>query len=315
MPRLRSALRLRPGPAPGPPPRAGAPRHPAHAGAPGRARGVSGPRGDHSLPGLGLLRPPGPNATGGPHPGLRGPDGWGRADRAAERPAPTRRRELARHDDFRGGLRQRLVVEGPLPRHRLRSVPGPDQVRDPAPRRPRRHPARPRLGGAKPQALRHPRGQRELRWRLPGVVPDGWAVAGGGTGHPGGDSGLGCGRQPWPGARSPRAPTRLCALRAHRGGTRRQEPADLRRLRHVPLQLRPDCGRLAEAGGDRSRRFGWLPPSFLARPPPLRRNCWRGWPGPETEIFGRRLPPTRAWIPASMRLWAWRLRSCGSWSA
>jgi serine protease AprX len=45
------------------------------------------------------------------------------------------------------------------------------KVRQHEPRRRTRHPPRARLGGAQPQALRHPHRQRELRRRLRGLLP------------------------------------------------------------------------------------------------------------------------------------------------
>jgi serine protease AprX len=60
-------------------------------------------------------------------------------------------------------------------------------------------------------------------------------------------------------ARPSRAAARLRPLRAHRGRRGRPQPAGLRRVRHVPLELRAHRGRPAEARGDRARHLGGAP--------------------------------------------------------
>ena len=74
---------------------------------------------------------------------------------------------------------------------------------------PRRHPPRPRVGDPQPQALRHPRRQRELRRRLRGLVPGGRPLPGGGARHARGPPRLRRRRATWATCRATRCCRRL----------------------------------------------------------------------------------------------------------
>ncbi len=95
-----------------------------------------------------------------------------------------------------------------------------------------------------------------VRRRLRGVVPDGPAVPGRGPRHPQRHPGLRGRRQPGAPARAPGAPAGFGAVGADRGRAGRPEPPRVRRLRDVPLELRADRGRPAEARGHRARDLG-----------------------------------------------------------
>ncbi len=196
---LRRGRRAPPGPSSGA--RRLPPRDPADA-APARGpRRVPRARRHHRLPRRRLLRPPGPGRSRGSDPPLRGHHEPPRPSRG---PQPAGRVELARHDDVGGRVRRRPPVGGPLPRDRLGGPARPGQVRLRPPHHPRRHPPRPRVGDPQPEALRHPRRQRELRRRLPGLVPGGRPFPGRRARHPRGPSRLRCRRKPratWRGTR------------------------------------------------------------------------------------------------------------------
>ena len=142
---LRRSVSGSAGALPDPGERAGA--HPAHGGADARERPLPRPRRDHRLPGLRLLRPPGPGGAEGPHPEVPGRHAEGGA---AQGPGPSGRVELARDDDLRGGLRQRPPLGRHLRGPGLRGRPRAGQGGHGATHQTRRHPPRASLGDPQP---------------------------------------------------------------------------------------------------------------------------------------------------------------------
>ena len=263
----------------------------------------------HRLPRFGLLRPPRPRGAAQPRHQVR------RRHRPPRRlPAhpPARRIELARDDDLRRRVRERHALGRPLPGPRLRGERRPREGGHGAADHAREHPPRPRMGRAKPGALRHPDLQRLLRRRLRSLVSLRRPLAGRREGDPRGDPRRRGRGKPRPFGGAPGPSPGLGPLGPDGGWARRQEPASPRGPRHLPRQLRPDDRRPPEAGSRSRPPSGSPRPSFPGRrprprqasTPTSRRRATTSWTS-----SSKRTPES---TPPSTRPGTWRRRSSGS---
>ena len=244
----------------------------------GRPRALPGTGRHHRLPGLRLLRAPGPRRAAGPH--RCGTSTSRTARRRREDLEQPGRLELARDDDVRGGLRERHAVDRLLPRRRLGGAPRAGEGAA-SMRRVTHDDIRRGLEWVvrEPQALRHPHRQRELRRRLRGLLPAGRALAGGGAGHARRASSS---ARPW--ATRATRPAIPCCRRPRR---RPRSPwaalDDQNRLAFAGYDMYhssygPDRRRPAEARGHRARHLGGR--AHPARHAHRRagRSSWPPWP-------------------------------------